>query len=150
MFWTSHWCRRKDVTKFFDDILIKNLKYYLTFCCILVSLPCYLSFARTNKNPANFCIIFTKYTWSRNYKKNQLILKLFKLNNLKINPLSANPTKWSNALKQFVGNLLTIFLTLFDHFVKLTLKGLIVNILNMKIQSWIKINWAKNMLKLSQ
>ena len=32
-----------------------------------------------------------------------------------VNPLSANPTKWSNTLKH----------TLFDHFVKLVLKGLI-------------------------
>ena len=37
-----------------------------------------------------------------------------------INPLSANPTKWSNTLKKFVGNL-----SGFDHFVKLALKGLI-------------------------
>ena len=28
-----------------------------------------------------------------------------KLNSLKVNPLSANPTKWSNTLKQFIGNL---------------------------------------------
>ena len=41
-----------------------------------------------------------------------------------INPLSANPTKWSNTLKQFAGNFPTNFLSLFDHFVKLTLKGL--------------------------
>ena len=34
-----------------------------------------------------------------------------------LNPLSANPTKWSNTLKQFV-------LSVFDHFVKLALKGL--------------------------
>ena len=46
-------------------------------------------------------------------------------NALNINPLSANPTKWSNTLKQFVGNLPTNFLGVFDHFVKLTLKGLI-------------------------
>ena len=36
-----------------------------------------------------------------------------------INPLSANPTKWSNTLKQFVG-----LLSVFDHFVGLALKGL--------------------------
>ena len=42
----------------------------------------------------------------------------------KINPLSANPTKWSNILKQFVGNLPTNCLSVFDHFVILTLKGL--------------------------
>ena len=40
------------------------------------------------------------------------------------NPLSANPAKWSNTLKQFVSNLATNCLSVFDHFVKLTLKGL--------------------------
>ena len=39
-------------------------------------------------------------------------------------PLSANPTKWSNILKQFVGNLPTNCLSVFDHFVNLALKGL--------------------------
>ena len=38
------------------------------------------------------------------------------------NPLSANPTKWSNTLKQFVGKLRTNCLSVFDHFVKLALK----------------------------
>ena len=41
-----------------------------------------------------------------------------------LNPLNANPTKWSNTLKQFVGNLLTNCLSVFDHFVKLVLKRL--------------------------
>ena len=41
-----------------------------------------------------------------------------------INSLSANPTKWSNTRKQFVGNLLTNRLSVFDHFVGLALKGL--------------------------
>ena len=40
-----------------------------------------------------------------------------------INPLSVNPTKWSNKLKQFVGNLPTTCLSVIDHFVKLALKG---------------------------
>ena len=40
------------------------------------------------------------------------------------NPLSANPTKWSSTLKQFVDNLPTNCLSVFDHFVKLALKGL--------------------------
>ena len=43
---------------------------------------------------------------------------------LLFNPLSANPTKWSNTLKQFVGNLPTNCLSVFDHFVKLVLKVL--------------------------
>ena len=41
-----------------------------------------------------------------------------------INPLNANSTKWSNTLKQFVGNLPTNCLSVFDHFVGLALKGL--------------------------
>ena len=40
------------------------------------------------------------------------------------NPLSANFTKWSNTLKQFVGNLPTNYLSVFDHFVGLAFKGL--------------------------
>ena len=40
------------------------------------------------------------------------------------NPLGANPAKWSNTLKQFVGKLSTNCLSVFDHFVKLALKGL--------------------------
>ena len=40
---------------------------------------------------------------------------------LKVNPLSANPEKWSNTLKQIVGNLPTICLSVFDHFINLAL-----------------------------
>ena len=35
-----------------------------------------------------------------------------------VNPISANPTKWSNTLKQFVGNSQTICFSVFDHFVE--------------------------------
>ena len=44
-----------------------------------------------------------------------------------VNPLSANPRKWPNTLKQFVGELSTNCLSVFDHFVKLALKGLRLN-----------------------
>ena len=44
--------------------------------------------------------------------------------NAKLNPLSANFIKWSNTLKQFVGNLPTNCLSVFDHFVGLALKRL--------------------------
>ena len=40
------------------------------------------------------------------------------------NPLSANFTKWSNILKQFIGKLPTNCLSVFDHFVVLALKRL--------------------------
>ena len=44
----------------------------------------------------------------------------------RFNSLSANFTKWSNKLKQFVGNLPTNRLSVFDHFVGLALKGIIM------------------------
>ena len=44
------------------------------------------------------------------------------------NPLSANPTKWSNTLKQFVADLPRNCLNVFDHFVKLAFKGLILRL----------------------
>ena len=34
---------------------------------------------------------------------------------LVVNPLSANPTKWSHTLKQFVGKLPTNYLSVCDH-----------------------------------
>ena len=39
--------------------------------------------------------------------------------NICLNPLSANLTKWSNTLKQFVGKLPANCLGVFDHFVGL-------------------------------
>ena len=40
------------------------------------------------------------------------------------NLLNANPTKWSNTLKQLVGKLPTNCLSVFDQFVGLVFKGL--------------------------
>ena len=44
--------------------------------------------------------------------------------NINLNPLSANFTKWSNTLKQFVDKLPTNCLSVFGHFVGLAPKGL--------------------------
>ena len=41
-----------------------------------------------------------------------------------VEPLSANPTKWSNTLKQIVGKLPTNCLSVYAHFLGLALKGL--------------------------
>ena len=49
---------------------------------------------------------------------------IFSIRLMLINPLNANPEKWSNTLKQIVGNLPTICLSVFDHFMNLALKGL--------------------------
>ena len=45
----------------------------------------------------------------------------------KLNPLNANRTKWSNILKQFFGKLPTNCLSVFDHFVGLTIIRLTSN-----------------------
>ena len=45
----------------------------------------------------------------------------------RFNPSSTNFTEWSNKLKQFVGNVSTNCLSMFDHFVGLALKGVRYN-----------------------
>ena len=54
-------------------------------------------------------------------------------------PLSANPKKWSNTLKQFVSNLPTNCLSVFDHFVKSVLKGLKSFIIALKSVTGLKL-----------
>ena len=41
---------------------------------------------------------------------------------MKVIPLSANPAKWLNTLKQFVGKFSTNCLSVFDHFLGLALR----------------------------
>ena len=62
----------------------------------------------------------------------------------RLNPLSANPTKWSNTLKQFVGKLPTNCLGVFDHFMNLTVKGLSKcnNFINMGGRVAITKSWS--------
>ena len=48
----------------------------------------------------------------------------YNVNHMIINPLSAKFIKWSNTLKQIVGKLPTICLSMFDHFSGLAFKGL--------------------------
>ena len=57
-------------------------------------------------------------------RENAMEPLLKKLHQESLNSLSANPTKWSNTLKQFVGKLPTNCLSVFDHFGKLVLKEL--------------------------
>ena len=64
--------------------------------------------------------LIMSYLWSYFYK----VLWTSSTVVLLIYPLSGNPTKWPNTLKQFVGKLPTNYLSVFDHFVKLALKGL--------------------------
>ena len=60
-----------------------------------------------------------------------------------VNPLSVNPTKWSNTLKQFVSKLPTNFLNVFDHFVKLALKGLTADIKKFNKSTGMRYKWDK-------
>ena len=60
------------------------------------------------------------------YKTDAIVCRIYKnpdeLENTFLNPLSANPTKWSNTLKQFVG--FSGRIECVDHFVGLVLEGL--------------------------
>ena len=53
-----------------------------------------------------------------------LALELRIINQMSLNPLTSSATKQSNTLKQFVSNLSTSCLSVFDHFLGLALKGL--------------------------
>ena len=61
------------------------------------------------------------------------------------NPLSANPTKWPNTLKQFVGSLSMNCLSVFDNFVRLALKDLSVH--KLIIDSFIKYSQRESFRK---
>ena len=65
---------------------------------------------------------------------------------LDFNPLSANPTKWPNTLKKFVGNLPTNSLSVLDHFVKLALIGLrrfcIAHLVIWTISIYLQVNFS--------
>ena len=50
--------------------------------------------------------------------------QVFFIKHIIINPLSAKFIKWSNTLKQIVGKLPTICLSVFDHFSEVVFKGL--------------------------
>ena len=65
-----------------------------------------------------------QYLLSLLSSKNAKRLAQIKYTTQTFNPLSANPAKWSNTLKQFIGKLPTNCLSVFDRFVGLALKGL--------------------------
>ena len=68
---------------------------------------------------------YTVFSWKMYYVTFGFILTFcWRVFLLCFNPLSANPRKWSNTLKQFVGNLPTNCLSVFGHFLGLALKGL--------------------------
>ena len=75
-------------------------------------------------------IVYT-FSNSRDKKPKRLlypnIIKQLKNNMEIINPLSTNPIKWSNTLKQFVSILPTNCLSVSEHFLKLAFKGLILH-----------------------
>ena len=79
-------------------------------------------FLSPNKNQKDPAISSDNITDYKNLKLE--LQKSLQFILLSFNPLSANLTKWSNTLKQFVGKLPTNCLSVFDHFVRLTLKEL--------------------------
>ena len=73
----------------------------------------------------------------------EVILLLLVYKGAFINPFSANFTKWSNTLKQFV-NLPTNCLSVFDHFVGLVLKGLASKKLLCSVEMQFQMHYFKD------
>ena len=76
----------------------------------------------------------------------------FATSRTRLNPFEANPTKCSNTLKQIVGELPTNCLSVFDHFVGLTLKWLISsakNSLSKRLERLLQILGDRKISKLS-
>ena len=72
---------------------------------------------KRNADPSKISEILTVFRYFQGVLKYIVEKKL-------VNLLSANPTKWSNTLKQLVGDFPTNCLSVFDHFVGLALRGL--------------------------
>ena len=109
--------KSRSATYFFKTVLNKasvwsmmQLMYWLT--CINVH-----SVIPDRKKKALLIFAFTVFL--------AVSLHSSRIDFIMFNPLSANPMKWSNTLKLFVGKLLTNCLSVFDHFVKFALKGLV-------------------------
>ena len=82
------------------------------------SFPLRISPVNVTKTAGNYYAVLTKDNGK------EILTVVLKFLESFVIPLSANPKKWSNALKQIVGNLATNCLSVFDHFVGLALKGL--------------------------
>ena len=68
-------------------------------------------------------ITIVKFPYFPNFPKSVRKVISFQILQSIFNSLSANPTKYSNALKQFVGNSRRIVLSVLEHFVRLAPKG---------------------------
>ena len=77
---------------------------------------------KKKKKIQNCFVIFEWKAWSSDCC--YVFLVVFAKIESPVDPLSVNPTKWSNTPKKFTGNFPTNCLSVFDHFVKLALKGL--------------------------
>ena len=75
-------------------------------------------FCITLNPPSDFCLR------QKSARLSLLFLEALNNNDSLFNPLIASPTKWSNTLKQLVGDFPANCLSVFDHFVILALKGL--------------------------
>ena len=109
---------------YFCWTMLPNL-WHRPLCCLNVHI-----YNNVITNIRNIISWFTVLDNFRDFSEDNIVLSsimsqgVFTQFSICLNPLSTNPTKWPNTLKQFVGKLPTNCLSVFDHFVKLTLKGL--------------------------
>ena len=111
----------KSSSQHFSRITKLGIKI-VTLSCIMMKNDQTLKILRCSQK-VKFLLFCVKF-----YLKRFTLTKVSNLEeqflNFSSNPLSSNITKWSNTLKQFVGNLATNCLSVFDNFVGLALEGL--------------------------
>ena len=81
-----------------------------------------------NNSGYKFNWIILSRVHSHRLKRKTLEAYFIKQLNPSLKPLSANPTKWSNTTQTIRRLLTTNYLSVFDHFVGLALKGLMINL----------------------
>ena len=110
---------------FFMSSLLTSEKYFF-FTIALYCKYTWMIFVFKDSFKRWICYVFCnriKFT-EFHYTFEKKLFRVSAVSDSVLNPLSANPTKWSNTLKQFVNNFPTNCMSVFDHFVKLVLKGL--------------------------
>ena len=106
-------CQKNRVTSAKKFVMISLEKYKYLIKRLEKCLPLFPHPLLPPKKEDNFKIT-SKITFRKNGRRY--------CKTIHTNPLSANPTKWSNTLKKFVGCCRRIVLSVFDHFFGLALK----------------------------
>ena len=110
--------RFMNIKVIYHNIQLISIKRY-NICIRIVQVTFFASSLRKGRIDSSSIFFISFFNIA-----DQGMIKLYLNKHNVINPLSAKFIKWSNTLKQIIGKLPTICLSVFDHFSGLALKGL--------------------------